>query len=287
MWHKSRRRERFSGRNVLITGGSSGIGLEIAKQFAAMGAHLFLVARNPGRLEQASREIKAHGPGVKIATFSADVGSREQITGVVREVADGYGGLSVLIANAGTSFWGKLEDHAPEELEYAMRVNYFGMVYAIQAGWPYLKEAQGHIGLVSSVGGYLGAFGYASYSPTKFAVTGLAECLRMEAADSGVGVTVVFPPDTDTPMLQQERERALPESKALGRHSGVMAADVVARKFVDGIVDYRFEVICNLESKLLRVWKALWPRRYYKFLDDIVDRDRRRRGDCRRNLHCR
>lgn len=279
--------QRFRHRNVVITGGSSGIGLAIAEQFAALGAKLVLIARRGEQLERAAQIVRSKNRA-QVATFCADVGNREQIQRVIHKIGEEYGGIHTLIANAGFSYGGRFEDNAIERLEREMQVNYFGMVYAIKAAWPYIKAAEaGHLGLVSSVGGYLGAYGYSSYSPTKFAVTGLAECLRMEAADYGIGVTVLFPPDTDTPMLQRERENTLPECLALSSHSGLMQPEQVAQQFVAAVINYRFEVICNLESRLLRIYKALFPRRYYKFLDHIVARDRRRRGDIRGGISCR
>jgi 3-dehydrosphinganine reductase len=174
---------------------------------------------------------------------------------------------------------GRVIDTTPEDLEHIMRVNYFGMLYATKAAWPYLKAAgDGHIGFVASVAGYLGMIGYGAYAPTKFAVAGLAECLRMEAADDGIGVTIIFPPDTDTPQLKYENETALPETLAIKQGAGVMAPEAVAEKFVRGIVNGRYEVFCDFESKFFRWIKVTWPGLYFKVLDGIVAKDRRRRG---------
>lgn len=271
---------RFYKKNVVITGGSSGIGFEIALQFAELGANLFLIARNRERIEKAQYDIHdIAGKEIKVHILTADVGIREEIESSIHRVGKEHGGIHTLINNVGISLWGTLENNSIEELERVMRINYFGMLYAIKAAWPYLKAAgDGHIGFVSSVSGYLGAIGYGSYSPTKFAVTGLAECLRMEAADYNIGVTIVFPPDTDTPMLAEEQKHTLPECKALSTTSGSMSAREVARRFLDGICNYQFEVFCNWESRWLRIWKAIWPSRYYRFLDDVVAKDRRRRA---------
>lgn len=271
---------RFKGQNVCITGGSSGIGLEVAVLFGRLGANLFLVARNPARLQQAVEIIhRRAGPSVLVTPLPADVGVREQIEGVIHRVGREYGGLHTLINNAGVFEPGRLVDLPAATFERLMQVNYFGMLYATRAAWPYLTAARkGHIGLVSSVAGYLGLIGYGAYSPTKFAVAGLAECLRMEAADAGVGVTILFPPDTDTPQLKYENAHALPETLALKGGSAVMSPQAVAQKFVNGICRYRFEVHCNFESKFIRWIKVTWPGLYYRIIDSIVARDRRKRG---------
>lgn len=272
--------ERFRGKNVLITGGSSGIGLETAVAFAGLGANLFLVARQEGRLKEAAEKIRSRvKTAANITIFPGDVGCREQIEAIVHEVGQKYGGLHTLINNAGVVSNTLLENTTVEELEQTMKVNYWGMVYALKIAWPYLKAAQnGHIGFVSSVAGFVGIIGYSGYSPSKFAMTGLAECVRMEARDYGIGVTIVFPPDTDTPMLQYENEHAIPECQALGAKANLMKPEVVARQFVDGILNYRFEVLCNRESKLIRLVRAIWANFYFHELDRIVAADRKKRG---------
>ena len=273
------KKERFSGKNVLITGGSSGIGLEIAMAFGRLGANLFLAARNKARLDEAEKKIRDRvGTDVQVYAFQADVSVREQIEAVIHQVGNGDGGLHTLINNAGVFLPGLVEDNTLEDLERIMRVNFFGMLYATKAAWPYLKAApNGHLGFVSSVAGYTGMIGYGAYAPTKFAVAGLAVCLRMEAADYGIGVTIVFPPDTDTPQLHYENENTLPECLALKQSTQVMRPEVVAQKFVDGIINYQFEVLCNFESKYIRWVKVIWPGLYFKILDDIVAKDRRKR----------
>jgi 3-dehydrosphinganine reductase len=277
--------ERFKGENVLITGGSSGIGLETAVAFGRLGANLCLVARDQARLQQAARAIEDRvGAAVQIHIFPADVSNREQIEGAIHQVGQQHGGVHTLINNAGIFLPGRVIDNQIEALEQIMQVNYLGMLYATQVAWPYLQAAQkGHIGFVSSVVGYAGAIGYGAYAPTKFAVTGLAECLRMEAADCGLGVTIVFPPDTDTPQLHYENEHTLPECLALKQNSRVMPPEVVAQKFVDGICQYRFEVFCNFEDKFIRWIKATWPELYFKIMDGIVARDRRKRATANKN----
>ena len=274
------RSTRFNGQNVLITGGSSGIGLEIARLFGQLGANLFLVARTPARLVQAKETLtQALGPAGQVNTFEADVSDHRQIEAVIHQVGTEHGGLHTLINNAGMFLPGLVEDNSIDNLKHIMQVNYFGAVYATKAAWPYLKAAnRGHLGFVSSVAGYAGAIGYGAYAPTKFALAGLAECLRMEAADYGIGVTIVFPPDTDTPQLHYENKHALPEAMALKANAKVMTAAAVAQKFVDGIVNNRFEVLCNFESWYIRWVKATWPALYYKIVDNIVAKDRRRRG---------
>lgn len=265
---------------MVITGGSSGIGLAVAVEFAHLGAHLYLLARNETKLHEAAdtiaRLVPAAAPAIVVA---CNVAAQQEVETAIAAIGRGNGGIHTLICNAGMVVSDLFERLRLDDLEQVMRVNYWGAVYALKAAWPYLKTSRcGHIGFVASVAGYLGLIGYGAYSPSKFAMAGLAESIRREAADCGLGTTIVFPPDTDTPMLRYERDHTIPESRALSRQARVMSAEQVAQSFVRGIVKNRFEVICNRESRLARVVRVLWPNLYFKIIDDIVIADRRARG---------
>lgn len=111
------------------------------------------------------------------------------------------------MTSAGVAVPGYFEDIALSAHHEAMSINYFGTLYAVRAVFPYLKEsAGGRIVLISSGAGLVGVFGYSAYSPSKFAVKGLAESIRIEAERCNIQVSVVYPPDCDTPQLQKEME---------------------------------------------------------------------------------
>jgi 3-dehydrosphinganine reductase len=252
----------FKDKTVIITGGSSGIGLEIAREFLRLGARLHLLARDAERLETARQSLHA-----SVRTHAVDVSDPLAINATIRAIGD-EGGIVALICNAGIMRVGRVDELTVDDFEAALRTNYFGTLYPILAAWPYLKNAgASRIGLVSSVAGYTGVYGYTAYAPTKFAITGLAECLRMEGASDGIRVTVIFPPDTETPMLEYERAHAPARTRAITSGARVLPAAVVARKFVAGIVPGDFEIYCNAESRLLRLFKALLPAAYYRLLD--------------------
>jgi 3-dehydrosphinganine reductase len=271
---------RFKNQNVIITGGSSGIGLAIAYEFAQLEANLFLIARDSQKLEAAKTKLTnliSSSPAIEV--FRADVANQLEISQVIQTIGENYGGIHTLINNAGSGACGRFEDIDIPTLQAIMNVNYWGSVYALQAALPYLKKAQnGHIGFVSSVGGYLGAIGYSAYAPTKFALTGLAECIRMEAQDHGIGTTIVFPPDTDTPLWHWEQAHTLPESRAFSKNVKLMSPEKVAQKFIKGILNYKFEVICNFESNMMRWLKVNLPKTYFGMLDGIIKKDRQKRA---------
>jgi 3-dehydrosphinganine reductase len=257
----------FTNRNVIITGGSSGIGLEIARQFRRLGARLHLLARDPGRLDAARRDL---GTTTPVFTHTVDVTDQPALTAAIRAIGDD-GGLGALICNAGIMRVGRFEELTPDDFDLTLRTNYLGTLHATRAAWPYLQAAApAALGLVSSVAGYTGIYGYTAYAPTKFALTGLAECLRMEGQSHGIRVTIVFPPDTETPLLDYERQHAPPETRAITAGAKCLSAAAVAEKFVAGIVRGEFEVYCNGESRLIRVVKSVVPGTYYRMLDRLA-----------------
>jgi 3-dehydrosphinganine reductase len=268
----------YKNKNIIITGGSSGIGFATAKAFAQIGANLFLLARNLTNLQKAKEKIQhLFGEDLQIRIYSVDVSKKDEITETITQIGEEFG-IDVLINNAGIGGNVRFEEVSLERLEYTMNLNYWACVYSTKAAWKYLKASKGHLGYVSSLAGYTGIYGFSNYSPTKFAITGFAEVIRMEAKDVGIGVTVLYPPDTDTPMMTDERRTPLPETEALSKGAKLMSPEEVAERFVRGIEQNRFEVLCNSQSHLVRVLKGTFPRIYFRILDNIVRKDRRRRG---------
>lgn len=262
--------------NVLITGGSSGIGLAIAYRFAKQGDDLFLVSRNFVKLEKARKSIKSKHD-VKVSTYACDVSKYDNIKEVVNEIEKDHQ-LDYLICSAGRMLCGKIDQIDVFGHRKIMDINYFGVLNTCKAIIPVMKKRKsGKIGIVSSVAGFVSAIGYGGYAPGKFALTGLAECLRMEASDYGIQITIIYPPDTDTPLLKWERNHTLPECLALSKNANVISPSVVAKKLVRGMKKNQFEVYCNFQSKMIRLGRVICPLLYFKWLDKIVKKDRIKR----------
>lgn len=269
---KHQANNRYAGKNVVVTGGSSGIGFAIAKEFARRGSRLYLIARDLARLEASADWLRNHYQTNAVEVFSANISDDRRIREIMEEIGDRFGGIHVLILNAGITVRGKFEDVKLKKLKKVMKVNYWGTVICLKAALPYLKkEKDAQIGLVSSVAGYVGFFGYSGYAPTKFALNGLAECLRMEL---DVPLTIIYPPDTQTPMLEKEHEHDLPETKAISKRAKVMQPGQVASKLVKGMQKEKFEVYCNTESRLIHFLRGFWPGMLFGQLDKILRKAR-------------
>lgn len=256
---------------VVITGGSSGIGLAIAKELAMLQARLVLIARNEARL-LAARSILEKFSSNTVTILVADVSDNDAITHAIKTVINELGTLDVLINCAGITTCGRFADQTIDDLETCLATNYLGAVYASKAAWSSLRKSKGQLSFVSSVAGYLGLIGYSSYAPTKFAMTGLAECLWMEGKEAGIRVSIIYPPDTDTPLLDHEHLYGLPETLALSKNIKVKTPEEVARKYVRGLQKNSFQIYCDTESRLLRWFKATFPALFRYFSYKIVER---------------
>lgn len=254
--------------HVCITGGSSGIGLAIAQQAAAAGAKVSLIARDAAKLEQARAEIIQVAPAsLAVAVASADVSIDAEVIAALKSVESIHGPIDVLITSAGFAHADYFENIPIATFERLMAVNYFGTLYPIKAVLPAMRQrGYGTILLVSSGVGLHGFFGYTSYGPTKFALRGLAESLRAEMKGTGVQVSILYPPDTDTPQLAEETRTKPIETQALTAQSGIWSAEDVARLTLNGLKRGRFSITPGIALTLLAWFHSLFaPVLYWSF----------------------
>ncbi|HSK09050.1 MAG TPA: SDR family oxidoreductase [Vicinamibacterales bacterium] len=183
----------FRGRVVVITGGSRGLGLLIARELAPEGARLALIARDPDELARAADDIEQHG-GERPFIQQCDVRERLQAEQAIRDIAEHYGRIDVLINDAGMIEVGPLEHMTINDFEESLGVHFWGPLYLTFAALPHLKQQPGaRVVNISSIGGRVAVPHLAPYSAGKFALTGLSDALRAELAKDGVRVTTVLP----------------------------------------------------------------------------------------------
>lgn len=276
--------------HAVITGGSAGIGYSIARQLVQRKCKVVsLLARGEAKLKAAKDELEALAKSIgnnetKICIYSADITNHSQLLGVAKEVCTmtNYGACendqmlvppTLLFNVAGTSSANKFLDTDIEEFEKLMKVNYFGSVYTTRAFLPYMinKKLKSTIVFTSSAAGQVGIFGFCAYSPTKYALRGLAEVLQMELSTHNIHVQICFPPDTDTEGYKAEMEAGKPEETHLiSESAGLFQPDEVAKKMVLHSIDSRpaFAVYFGLEGWMLATLTAgMSP--VHTFLDAI------------------
>lgn len=258
-------------RHAIITGGSSGIGRATARRLAAQGVDVTLVARSAERLAAAREEIAEAGmrAGARVMALAADVARREEVERAVAEAIEALGPPDLLVTSAGVTQPGRFQELPADAFERLMAVNYFGTLWAVRAVLPVMTaRRQGHLALVASGLALYAIYGYAAYSPTKFALRGLAETLRAELTPLGIGVSLLCPAETDTPMLREERAAMPPETRRILAGSRTWSADEVARALLRGVRRRRFVIAPGLEMGLVaRLHSLLGPA-----LDWYVDR---------------
>jgi short-subunit dehydrogenase len=249
-------RRKIAGMRAVVTGASSGIGRAIARELAAQGAKVVLLARREDRLRDLVAEIAAAGG--EAAWVSGDVtdpAAREQTVAAAQSRFDG---LDLLVNNAGIGTLGLFENADPAGLRRVMEVNFFALVEMTRLGLPLLK--QGRRPMIVNVGSILGHRGVphnTEYSASKFAVHGFSEALRAELASCGVDVLVVSPGTTETEFF--ERVIARTSAPQWPEHQAVAAA-AVARQTVRAIRKGRHEIIPYRWGKLLVLLNRAAPR---------------------------
>ncbi|WP_338774249.1 SDR family NAD(P)-dependent oxidoreductase [Nocardia vulneris] len=243
----------WAGRHVVVTGGSSGIGLEVTELALAMGARVSVVALEDHALHRLSEEA-VHGDR-PLAVFAADVTRKEQVGAACDAARAWHGAIGAVIVCAGIAkpdYFDRLDD---ADFTKHMEVNYFGALHAIRAALPDLDAGTGSsITVISSLAGVLPCFGYGAYSPSKFAVRALCEVLRQELKPRGITVTVVLPPDVDTPQLAAEAATKPPELRALSAGTPISAGEV-AHALLIGAARGRATVVPSSAARLTR-WLA-------------------------------
>jgi NAD(P)-dependent dehydrogenase (short-subunit alcohol dehydrogenase family) len=184
----------FAGKSVVITGGSRGLGLIMARQLADAGARVALIARDDGELGRAAEDIRMRQPFAEVLTVVGDVRKRYDAERGIAQTLDRFGRIDVLINNAGIIQVGPVDHMRLSDYEDAMSTHFWGPLYMILAALPHMRrQGEGRIVNISSIGGRVGVPHLVPYSASKFALTGLSDSLNYELARDNIAVTTVCP----------------------------------------------------------------------------------------------
>lgn len=266
----------FKGRLALITGGSSGIGLALARRLMVDGAKVWIVARRKPLLEQTANLLASENGRKPPAIIAADLSDWEQAQAAARQVIDQAGVPDLLINSAGVTHPGLVPETSLEVFREMMDINYFATVHMVKALLPsMLERGSGHIVNISSGAGFVTGPGYAAYSASKFAVRAFSDALRAELKPAGLRVSLVYPPNTDTPQRTYELSVQTPEVRHLDENAGLgpwkfdtLSADHVAEVILQGVRKGRYAILPGTGNRVLYRLVGLLGDLTYDIVDD-------------------
>ena len=264
-------------RHILITGGSSGIGLALGTAFANLGGTIHIAARRQKALERALDVIEvASGPEVTPTAHRCDVTDPAQVDALFDALADTGATPTIVVTAAGMTIPARFTDAPPEHFDQMMQANLGGTVSVARRAIPPMVEAgKGYFLAVGSLASIIPVFGMSAYCASKFAVRGFVESLRAEMKPHSIGVSLLCPPDTDTPMLEAERPLRPPETDALSSSAQILSAEVVAAEAIRGILKGRALIIPGSTARRTALAQRLAPKLVESISDGIVKKARR------------
>jgi len=248
---------------ILITGGTSGIGLALAKEFGKNGSRISITGRDLQKLDQAKAELSSLG--IESIGIQADASSETDQRKAVAQTLNHYGSLDVLINNAGISMRALFKDVDLDVIRKVMETNFFGTVSATKAALPYILKSKGSIVGISSIAGYKGLPGRTGYSASKFAMMGFLESLEIELLKKGVHVLLACPGFTSSKIRENSLTK---DGSAQGisprDEAKMMSPEEVASIIYQAVVQRKRSVIMTGQGKVT-VWLN-------KFFPSLVNR---------------
>ncbi len=258
---------------ALITGGSSGIGLALAKELAQAGTNLCLLARDEAKLQQAKEAISSQKKQNDqwITTISCDITDYDSLQSALDKFIETQGLPDLVINSAGVTYPGYFQDLDVDIFHWLMDINYYGTLHVLKTVVPkMIDRGSGTLVNISSQAGFVGVFGYSGYGASKYAVRGLSDVLRAELKPLGIQVSVVFPPDTQTPQLEFEEPLKPIETKEIAGSSKALSAETVAQDILKNVKKGKYVIIPGFEGKAFYKLINLLGNLTYPVMDIMV-----------------
>jgi len=227
----------------IITGGSSGIGLSTAELLASRGSKVIIIGRDAGKLENTASSIE----GV-VDTHSLDVSDWAAVKRAADKIIHDHGPPDIIVNSAGVVYPGRFEEIDISLIDAMIDIDLKGTINVCKS-FIVSMTGPGHIVNVSSMAGIMGLYGYTGYSAAKFGIRGFSEALRMELEQKNIGVSVVFPPDTETPQLEFENTRKPSELERISGTISPISPERVAKAILKGITGDSFLIFPDISSK--------------------------------------
>jgi short-subunit dehydrogenase len=256
----------FHGKSVVITGGSRGLGLVLARQLAGEGARLTLIARDEAELQRASEDIRTREPFADVLLAPADVRKRYEAERAIARTIEQYGSVDVVINNAGIIQVGPLDHMKLADYEDAMNTHFWGPLYMVLAALPHMRrQGEGRIVNISSIGGKIAVPHLVPYSASKFALTGLSDGLRLELMRDNIIVTTVCPGlmRTGSPVNAMFKGKRPQEYAWFAISDSLPIASINAERAASQIINAcrrgEAELVITVQAKLAILARAVAP----------------------------
>lgn len=248
----------FKGKTVVITGASSGIGLALTKGFASAGANVVFGARRESELVALHKELTAMG--YPSAYRKCDVSCENDCRGLIDAAVESFGGVDVLICNAGLSMRALFDDVDLNVLHQLMDVNFWGTVNCSKYALPWLQSSKGSLVGVSSVAGMHGLPARTGYSASKYAMVGFLETLRVENLKKGLHVMVASPGFIATNVRKQSLTAdGTAQGESPRQEEKMMSAEEAARRIMKGVYRRKREVVMDFQGRATKFIKKFAP----------------------------
>jgi NAD(P)-dependent dehydrogenase (short-subunit alcohol dehydrogenase family) len=265
------REYELRNKTVLITGGSRGLGLVLAREFANQGSRLVLCARDEQELEYARMDLGELG--AEVMTVKCDVRNKAEVADMIAAVNSRFGGVDVLVNNAGVIQVGPIEVMTHEDFELAMQAHFWGPLNTIMAVLPSMRaQRAGRIVNITSIGGKVSVPHLVPYSASKFALVGLSKGLRAELKKDGIVVTTICPGlmRTGSPRNAEFKGKHRLEYAWFSISDALplltVSAENAARQIVRACKRGRAELVISMPAKVAVLFESLFPEAMYDLL---------------------
>jgi short-subunit dehydrogenase len=258
--------DSFKGQAVIITGGSRGLGFALAQELAREGAKVALLARDTEELERAKEKLLAEFPQAEVLIITCDVTNSEGTHIALKMAAETFGGIDMLINNAGAITVGPYETMRPQDFTAQMDLHFYAIMQTVNSALPFLRKSAGRrIVNICSMGGKTAVPHMLPYDVSKFALSGYSQGLMAELAKENISVTTVYPAlmRTGSPIqavFKGDHEKEYLWFAAGDSMPGVSAcAHTIAKKVLEAARDRRAELVPSLLGKVRGLAAAICP----------------------------
>ncbi|AZQ65083.1 SDR family NAD(P)-dependent oxidoreductase [Flammeovirga pectinis] len=260
----------YNNKTVYITGGTSGIGLEMGKQLASFGAVVVVCGRK--NLGVAVDVIEGNKKENKVFAYFIETTDIDAIETAFSNAEKVAGTPDIVIHSAGIGRCLPFIEMSKTDFEKVINVNVFGSRNVAEVAFKYLKKSKGQLMFIASLAGIITNYGYSAYSSSKFATVAFAGVLRSEWKPYGIDITVACPPEIDTPLVEAERVESPKVAKVLKQFAGNLKLPYACKYMLKGLSKRKFMVIPGFKAKFVAVTQGILPSINYLISDFIISK---------------